>query len=670
MHLSRLRIKNYKSIKELDLKFEKGKNVIIGKNNSGKSNILKAIDLVLGEKAPAYQKTQNITTEDFFNGNTKEPIYIFCELKRESAELLNYDEIYRNCNGFYIYGDYKTKSSTKIDLDLDQDFFDSIECNFFSIDLDTIDNWKKYYVGKKIPGSYEMELYDKFYFAYIFKAYLDENGKISKDIRLLYRNSLDDGWILSFNANIRNELLQSAIIPSFRDPSKTLRIADYTWFGKLLKNYISSEDEEFTSACANVKEASNKLFKEVIDAITDSKIEVAFPHTDISIQCSPKTIDAYKLAMIYVDDGFESLLTEKGSGIQSAVIIGLFDFYTRNIAHISSSLLAIEEPELYLHAHGRRIISQRLDEYLEGGKNQVIITTHSPEFISSVKGNLNLILVNKTQLGESRAQNIYFNDPRSLQIIGKSQNSEIFFADSVLLVEGADKYIVEEYAKEYGLDNKLGSNWLDNNNISIISANGKTQFLNYVSVLSKLNINWSIMADFDFIREGLKPFLEIHCPDISCIDELAEINSKLGSIDSAYVDLDLPPEINLKINDFVEDINSYDYPLIGGKVADLVKKSKKIKKIDDIPDPVLIKRTQDFIEDLKERKIFVLSGELENFFEDTLENELEVAHYKKGERKEQKIIYAVSSLLYDYSIQDLFNCEEFNGPLDCLSGVK
>ena len=42
------------------------KNIIIGKNNSGKSNIMRAIDLMLGEKSPTYVNSENITEDDFF----------------------------------------------------------------------------------------------------------------------------------------------------------------------------------------------------------------------------------------------------------------------------------------------------------------------------------------------------------------------------------------------------------------------------------------------------------------------------------------------------------------------------------------------------------------------------------------------------------------------------
>ena len=54
MYVSKLLIRNFRSIEKQSLDFKPGKNVLIGKNNSGKSNIVKALDLVLGEKHPVY----------------------------------------------------------------------------------------------------------------------------------------------------------------------------------------------------------------------------------------------------------------------------------------------------------------------------------------------------------------------------------------------------------------------------------------------------------------------------------------------------------------------------------------------------------------------------------------------------------------------------------------
>lgn len=52
MIITTLKINNFKSIKDMSLEFVEGKNIIVGQNNSGKSNIISAINLVIGKKYP------------------------------------------------------------------------------------------------------------------------------------------------------------------------------------------------------------------------------------------------------------------------------------------------------------------------------------------------------------------------------------------------------------------------------------------------------------------------------------------------------------------------------------------------------------------------------------------------------------------------------------------
>ncbi|MGG4507518.1 AAA family ATPase [Heyndrickxia sporothermodurans] len=63
MYISDLYIKNFRSIKDIHVKFNDGKNILIGKNNAGKSNIIKALDLLMGEKLPT---KNSIEIKDFF----------------------------------------------------------------------------------------------------------------------------------------------------------------------------------------------------------------------------------------------------------------------------------------------------------------------------------------------------------------------------------------------------------------------------------------------------------------------------------------------------------------------------------------------------------------------------------------------------------------------------
>jgi len=72
--ISKITIQNYRSIKDLSLCFPEDKPVIlIGENNVGKSNILKAIDLILGEYWPGnYEPEEN----EFYNRDPSVPIKI------------------------------------------------------------------------------------------------------------------------------------------------------------------------------------------------------------------------------------------------------------------------------------------------------------------------------------------------------------------------------------------------------------------------------------------------------------------------------------------------------------------------------------------------------------------------------------------------------------------
>lgn len=493
MYLSRLYINNFRSIRELDLRFSKGKNVIIGRNNTGKSNIVKALDLVLGESNPTYAKSENITDTDFYSWketlgdgqviiSSANDIFIWCELERNEDEPLNYDEICE-CSAFNYY---KEARFSKDLLPKEcQSIFDISEEN------------SQQKTGWVNPKKQDMKAVfdDKNCFAFALHAAKDSKGGIKKDIRFLYRESKNSDWILSLRATIRNELLQSAIIPSFRDPQNQLRSSNWTWYGKLMKHLTSKHQgsDELKDAFAGVREVAEQIFSEVTTKVAQSALEVAFPGTTIHIQLNPEMVktDLYKSCLIYVDDGFKSQVTEKGSGIQSAIIIGLFNYYTRYVNTKTSALLCIEEPEIYLHPHARRVISDRLDDFLDSNRNQVIITTHSAEFIRTISEDLNVILVQK-DIQETRAIPVGIKKFKHLLI--DNNKNELFFADKVIICEGLEEHILRIVA------NQLFPQKLDEQNISIINAGGKDSIKEYAHLARmRLGLKCFIFADFDYL---------------------------------------------------------------------------------------------------------------------------------------------------------------------------
>jgi predicted ATP-dependent endonuclease of OLD family len=502
MYLKRLYIRGFRSIRELDLEFKPGKNVIIGRNNSGKSNVIQALDIVLGEAAPAYAKSENIVEADFHSRRTIKPdgkvveevastIFIWCELRRDAKEDLDWNEI-NKCFGYSFYGkrEYKAPGIPyRLPInDLTKEYE-----NIFSVNEDETQD--KVWVDSKLTNqnTFPQQLIDKYQFAYAFLAQNTEKG-ITKQLRFLYRESDSEEWILAFRATVRTELLQSAILPAFRDPASQLRLAPWTWFGKLMRHLTKDcdDDKDLKEALEQVRSAGDRVFAQITKKIENNTLSVSFPDAKLSFQFNADTNgDLYKSCVVYVDDGFKSMLTDKGAGIQSAIILGLFSHYTKHVSTTGSALLCVEEPELYLHPHARRVISDRLDAFLDHNRNQVIITTHGIEFIRTSDQTFNLILVRKDSTKGTTAQTI---DAREfLHLLVNNNQNELFFADKVILCEGFDEHILR------GVADEIFPGELDRQNVSIISVDGKDRLVSMCKILLNLGIACCVFADFDFL---------------------------------------------------------------------------------------------------------------------------------------------------------------------------
>ena len=63
IYISQFSAFNYRSLKHIQIRLANGKNVIVGKNNSGKSNIIRGIEVLVSKKYPSYL---HLTDNDFY----------------------------------------------------------------------------------------------------------------------------------------------------------------------------------------------------------------------------------------------------------------------------------------------------------------------------------------------------------------------------------------------------------------------------------------------------------------------------------------------------------------------------------------------------------------------------------------------------------------------------
>lgn len=591
MYLSRLYIENYRSIKHLDISFTEWKNVIVWKNNAWKSNIISAIDLVLWESSPTYNKSNNVLETDFYGWISKnQELLITCEIIIQKWENPFNESTWKSFILQEKWRDFKTN-------ELNSKIIKSILWFFELEENDFGKRFKKRWLGYRKNDYEELSWVEKFIFTFEAKYIW---WIINKNLICLYEQD-SSFWIISGNW-IRETLIQSAIIPSFRDPSTQLKISNWWWYWKILREKIKTT-KDLEVAFDWVNKASEWIFSSVTADVFDSKLSTAFPGTKARFSLAPLNQDIYKQALIYIDDWFESTLQSKWSWIQSAVIISLFDYYIKYIVDRNgSALLAVEEPELFLHPHGRRVIAHRLDQFIwawTDKKNQVIVTTHASEFISVANNNLNLISVRK-EWWETKANNYNFWDDKKIkQILLRPQNTELFFADFVILTEDA-KLFIEEIAREMGRENPvLWENWLNDNNISVVNSGWKQDFWKFAKICEELRISYLIFADFDFIRWWV-----------------AEFYTQMSNITSFKTNKDKLNWLSWRIVPSVEFIAKRLEDLSGSSKTqeEKEKEARKYKRLDqiDIKSQKIVQ--EDLLPILAENNIYLLNWELENLY--------------------------------------------------------
>lgn len=173
-----------------------------------------------------------------------------------------------------------------------------------------------------------------------------------------------------------------------------------------------------------------------------------------------------------------------------AGIIAVLTILTHFIG-FKGNVFFIDEPELHLHPHSKRLLATLIKEYSK--ENQIIGLTHSAHFVQ-------LDEVEKiTLIREVNGQSELFRvsnpikesvSKRLLPRIMRSDQKEFFFSRAVLLVEGDTEFgaiPILEYKLGYGLDS---------HSVSVIPM-GNNYFAYFMELLSAFKIPYVIICDRD-----------------------------------------------------------------------------------------------------------------------------------------------------------------------------
>ena len=417
--IRKLLIRNFRSIKELELELTEF-NVLIGPNSSGKSNILKALNLIIGE---TYPSIRSFDEQDFFLQDKSNEIIIEVHFD----EPIEVDSIKNEIWGFRL--------SYNGDI-----------CNYVTLN--------------------------------------------SKEEILCYPNSSREVKV----SNLMREKVSLMYLPLDRQAYQQITPSQWKLYGKLLKYIASQIDDntkrDFTFSIENA--FKEKIFPIVRD-IEESINLFVKEQTGLELVLRLSLLDSTNILRnlrpkIKYFDKFEVDVESEGAGIQSAVAIALARTYA-NITKLPL-MIAIEEPELFLHPHGCRHFYRLLKELSQNGV-QIIYTTHNRSFVRA-EDYQSICIVRKNGI-ETEVKRANFETSNAIKLASKfnEELNEVFFADKVVLTEGYNDKIACSFCLE-----ELGVNF-DKLNISIVDCGGAEELEALALVLKEFHIETYALIDKD-----------------------------------------------------------------------------------------------------------------------------------------------------------------------------
>ncbi len=501
MYISQLQLVNFRNFERSTLTFSKGVNTIIGENGSGKTNVFRAIRLLLDDNMvrAAYRLNEDdfhrsgqdwkghwiIISIEFQEVSADEAIQALFvhgtgNIQGEKIKKATYNLIFRPKNHIRALlsavenGDKKILSEirNKITIsDYETVFTGRSEADFTS---------RKFY--KEAVGDFDKVIMPPNAEHPEIGTRLPSVLSISKEIAFTFIQVLRD-VIAEFHNNRTNPLLA------------------------LLKSRSENMDEDvFTPIVSRIRELNDsievlpdvqEIRKDILATIRASAGE-AYSPAAISIKSelsedADKLFQSLKLFISESEDEHEGPIHDLSLGGANLIFLTLklLEFKYIKDAKPAANFLLIEEPEAHIHTHIQKTLFDRLK--FEG--TQIIYSTHSTH-ISEVSNVRNINILGRTSRGSEAfypANDLSGSEVTHIQRYLDAIRSNLLFAKSVILVEGdAEEILIPVLLKKF-----LGLS-VDELGISVINIRS-TGFKN-VAILfaaSRIRKKCAILTDLD-----------------------------------------------------------------------------------------------------------------------------------------------------------------------------
>lgn len=501
MHITKLSLINYRNFKNAKVLFHKGTNTILGENGSGKTNLFRAMRLLLDDNMirSSYRMEENdfhrglgrwqghwiiismefaeisadeamqalfvhgagVLTEGPINRATYNLIFrprveIRLRLSQlEPGDKVGLEEILSNLT----IADYEAKFTGRSDVDFNNDA-----------------------VYQEVVGDFENAIFSKEVNDPRVGLPLPQLLSVQKEISFTFIQALRD-VVSDFKNNRTNPLF--TLLKYKSGEVEASKLAPITAQVKALNASIEELDD--------VKEVRTDIAKTIKEAAGET-----YSPTSLSIKSdlSDEASELFQSLKLYIgesDKNYEGDIYELSLGGANLIYLTLklLEFKYQRQKESFANFLLIEEPEAHLHTHIQKTLFDRINY----DNTQIIYSTHSTQIseVSNVE-NIN-VLGRKGGNCEvyQPSSGLSPTEVRAVQRYLDAVRNNLLFAKSVLLVEGdAEEILIPILIKKvFGLS-------LDELGISLINIRS-TGFQNVAHLFhdARIRKKCAIITDLD-----------------------------------------------------------------------------------------------------------------------------------------------------------------------------
>jgi predicted ATP-dependent endonuclease of OLD family len=222
--------------------------------------------------------------------------------------------------------------------------------------------------------------------------------------------------------------IQFNYIPAIRTEAEALSVVQEMLSVELAQ---LERNTEYLTALQKISDLQQPILDGVSESIKSSLKQFLPNIKSVSVRIPPsaRRVALRSQCRVEIDDGSRTLLEYKGDGVKSLAALGLLKDKRKTVG---ASVIAIEEPESHLHPgamHSLRDVIEQL-----AIDNQVVITTHSPLFVDRASVSRN-ILIDGSSAKPARDISAIRN------LLGVRASDNLVNASHVLVVEGDEDVV-------------------------------------------------------------------------------------------------------------------------------------------------------------------------------------------------------------------------------------